>query len=237
MTANNPKQGEEKKKYEPNALESNALRNFNFRRASQIAPRLKVQTVGKKTEVSVDHPDGAVGLAVLMEALGTTDYDFVDGLLRQLTNAELDGDKADEANINFLLAVVRDAKPKDHLEAMLLAQMAVVHVTSMEFARRLRRAETLQEQDSAERAVNKLYRTFAVQMETRKRYRVESEPQVTVNNVAVNEGGQAIVGNVTQTASASPVPALPDARMIPMPLLNDEKDATVLPQDRQKDVA
>ena len=87
-----------------------------------------MQTVGKKTEISVDHPDGAVGLAVLMEALGTTDYDFVDGLLRQLTNAELDGDKADEANINFLLAVVKDAKPKDHLEAMLLAQMAVVHV-------------------------------------------------------------------------------------------------------------
>jgi len=236
MTASKLKPDEEKKKYEPTASERNTLRNFNSRRASQIAPRLKVQTVGNKTQVSVDHPDGAVGLAVLMEALGTTDYDFVDGLLRQLTNAGLDGDKANEANINFLLAVVRDAKPKDQLEAMLLAQMAVVHTTSMVFARRLRDAETLQEQDSAERALNKLYRTFAVQMETRKRYRVESEPQVTVNNVAVNEGGQAIVGNVTQTASASPVPALPDARMIPLPSLDDEKEATVLPQDRQNDV-
>lgn len=235
MTASKPKPDEAKKKYEPTVSERNMLRNFDSRRASQIAPRLNVQTVDKKTEISVDHPDRAVGLAILMEALGTANYDFADGLLRQLASAGLDGDKADEANINFLLAVVKDAKPKDHLEAMLLAQMAVVHATSMVFARRLVDAETLQEQDSAERTLNKLNRTFAVQMETRKRYRVESEPQVTVNNVAVNEGGQAIVGNVTQTASASAIPALPDARMIPLPPLDDEKEAIVLPQDRQKD--
>ncbi len=41
-------------------------------------------------------------------------------------------------------------------------------------------------------------RTFATQMETLKRYRTGGEQKVTVQHVSVSEGGQAIVGNVTQ---------------------------------------
>ena len=49
---------------------------------------------------------------------------------------------------------------------------------------------------SIERTLNKLARTFAVQMETLKRYRTGGEQRVTVQHVNVAEGGQAIVGNV-----------------------------------------
>ena len=52
-------------------------------------------------------------------------------------------------------------------------------------------------QDSAERGFNKLARTFAAQMETLKRYRTGGEQKVTVQHVTVNEGGQAVVGNVS----------------------------------------
>ena len=47
---------------------------------------------------------------------------------------------------------------------MLAAQMAAVHMASMTFARRLAHVETIQQQDSASNAFNKLTRTFAAQM-------------------------------------------------------------------------
>ena len=52
------------------------------------------------------------------------------------------------------------------------------------------------EQESAERAFNKLTRTFADQVEALKNYRSKGEQKMTVQHVHVGEGGQAIVGNV-----------------------------------------
>jgi len=57
---------------------------------------------------------------------------------------------------------------------------------------------------SAERAFNKLARTFAAQVEALKRYRTGGEQKVTVEHVTVNEGGQAIVGNVRHGGRDSP---------------------------------
>jgi hypothetical protein len=80
---------------------------------------------------------------------------------------------------------------------MLAAQMAAVHLATMTFARRLAHVETIPQQDSAERALNKLARTFATQMEALKRYRTGGEQKMTVEHVHVHRGGQAIVGNVS----------------------------------------
>ena len=74
--------------------------------------------------------------------------------------------------------------------------MAAVHMATMEFARRLANVENTAQQDSAERAFNKLARTFAAQVEALKRYRSRGDQTVRVEHVTVNEGGQAIVGNV-----------------------------------------
>jgi len=87
-------------------------------------------------------------------------------------------------------------------EALLAAQMAAVHIATMTSARRLRSADTIPKQDSAERAFNKLARTFATQMEALTRYRTGGEQKV-VQHVSVSEGGQAIVGNVTQAPRQS----------------------------------
>ncbi len=103
----------------------------------------------------------------------------------------------DESGLNFMLSVVKGIEPKDQVESMLAAQMAAVHMATMTFARRLNHVETLPQQDSAERAFNKLARTFASQVEALKRYRTGGEQKVTVEHVTVNEGGQAIVGNVS----------------------------------------
>ena len=138
-----------------------------------------------------------IGHVLLMEALGTADSDFSDGFLDQLANASLSERAVNERSINFLLSVVKGLEPRDQVEAMLAAQMAAVHTSMMTFARRLAHVENIQQQDSAERAFNKLARTFAIQMEALKRYRTGGEQKVTVQHVTVSEGGQAIVGNVT----------------------------------------
>jgi hypothetical protein len=64
----------------------------------------------------------------------------------------------------------------------------------MAFARRLNHVENIPQQDSAERAFNKLVRTFAMQMEALKGYRSGAEQKVTLQHVSIAEGGQAIVG-------------------------------------------
>src|ERR1700758_4516186 len=76
------------------------------------------------------------------------------------------------------------------------AQVAAVHTAMMTFAWRLAHVKTIPQQDSAERAFNKLGRTFAAQVEALKRYRSRGDQTVRVEHVTVNEGGQAIVGNV-----------------------------------------
>jgi hypothetical protein len=114
---------------------------------------------------------------------------------------------------------------------MLAAEMAAVHMASMTFARCLTHVESVKQQDSAERAFNKLTRTFATQMEALKRYRTGGEQKVTVQHVSVAEGGQAIVGNVTQASrkngqgkAAAPPPALTNTNVIPMPITDESKE-------------
>jgi hypothetical protein len=102
-----------------------------------------------------------------------------------------------------MLSVIKGIEPQDQLEAMLAAQMAAVHNATITFVRRLAHVETIPQQDSAERAFNKLARTFAAQVEALKRYRTGGEKTVRVEHVTVNEGGQAIVGAVTHGGRGS----------------------------------
>ena len=102
---------------------------------------------------------------------------------------------ADEVGVKFMLAFVREGKPRDTIEATLLAQMAATDAVAMSFANRLANAKNLTERDSAERTFNKLMRTFAAQVEALQRYRSKSENKVFFQNVSVNDSAQAIVGS------------------------------------------
>ena len=153
--------------------------------AKRQAPRIKMR--GKEMIVSRED---------MMRALGTDSAEFTDGVLRQLASAVSLGGGADEEAINFALAVIAGIEPKDELETMLAMQMAVIHLATMTFTRRLAHVETLDQQHGSERALNKLARTFAMQLEALKRYRTGGEQKVVVQHVNVNEGGQAIVGTV-----------------------------------------
>jgi hypothetical protein len=135
-----------------------------------------------------------------MNALGSADWDFVHGIVKQLlpvSRRERD-DSIDEHKLNFLLSMVEGIEPKDQLETMLAAQMVVVHFARMMMGARFVRSDSILEQDSTERIFNKLARTFAMQLEALKRYRSGVEQKVTLQHVSVAEGGQTIVGDVTQ---------------------------------------
>jgi len=217
---------EEKTVREITAAERAVIKKHLARLEAKPSVRFKVSKTGSNPQIEFDHPDELVGPLLVMEALASADQDFVNGIVRQLADASGHDQEIDERGLNFMLSVIKGVEPRDQLETMLAAQMAVVHVVSMSFARHFALIETLPQQDSAERAFNKLTRTFAMQMEALKRYRSGAEQKVTLQHVSVAEGGQAIVGNVThaprkngqeQTAqkkaaqekAATPPPTLP----------------------------
>ena len=184
--------------YEPTPRERATLDAWQDRkRAHPPSPRIKVAKQGKGSCIEFDHPHPPTGGTLALQAIGTTSGDFLDGLIRQLANATNQKGEADEASLNFMFSVVEGVQPKDEIEAMLAAQMAAAHMATMTFARRLAHVETLPQQDGAERAFNKLARTFAMQMEALKRYRTGGQQKVVVEHVTVQAGGQAIVGNVS----------------------------------------
>jgi hypothetical protein len=161
------------------------------------APRIKLLSHG----FSIDHPDPELGEQLMANALGVADREAMHGIIRQLVKASVSGESPDEVNLSFMISMVKSIKPRDSIEAMLVAQMVSVHVMAMRCAHHLANADDLAQHDSAARALGRLARTFPAQIEALNRYRSQGEPAaITVQNVSVGDGGKAIVGNVTQHA-------------------------------------
>ena len=57
-------------------------------------------------------------------------------------------------------------------------------------------AQNPQLREAYERSMTRLSRTFLAQVDAFKRYRAKAQQTVRVERVTVNEGGQAVVGNV-----------------------------------------
>ena len=119
-----------------------------------------------------------------------------DGLVKQAAVLGSHGQRIDAAASGFALGFVDSMAPRDAAETLLLAQMAAIHQATMMMARRLNHVENLRQQDAAERALNKLARTYAAQVEALKRYRSKGQQVVRVERVNVESGGQAVVGHV-----------------------------------------
>lgn len=160
------------------------------------APSMELTMKDKVLRIGFEGDSNDLATLLQMADMGTTDADFHMGLVGHIACLGSHGQRIDSAASNFVMAVVRSIEPRDALEAMLATQMGAIHAATMMMARRLNHVDTIQQQDSAERALNKLARTFATQMEALKRYRTGGQQRVTVEHVTVNAGGQAIVGAV-----------------------------------------
>lgn len=169
----------------------------DHRNGPTASPRVKLY----KRRIAIHHPDPQAGERLLAEALGAVDRDALHGMLRQLVKASAIGQKPDEANLAFMISTIKSIAPKDSIEAMLVSQMVSVHVAAMRCACRLACTDDLPQQESVARAMTRLCRTFAAQVEALGRHRNSDERAITVQNLSVQDGGRAIVGNVTQHAN------------------------------------
>lgn len=130
----------------------------------------------------------------LVTAIGSVDVTA--GLINQVSVLGSPGNALDAEASNFVIGLLDAMGPRDAVEALLIAQMAAVHQAAMAMGRRLNRGENPQQREAAERALNKLTRTYTGQVEALKRYRSTGQQVVRVERVTVESGAQAVVGTV-----------------------------------------
>jgi hypothetical protein len=126
--------------------------------------------------------------------MGMKTEDAAKGVLLSALNAL--GTKG-EAYRTLAYAIFAELEPRDAAEAMLIAQMTATHALMTALAGRAMDQTNLQARESQERSMTRLSRTYLAQMDTLKKYRAKAQQTVRVERVTVNEGGQAIVGDVT----------------------------------------
>lgn len=158
---------------------------------------------GSKLNLEFCTPPTAAQLAA---TFGTISVEAIQYYLNQLiavfpdvlTQTETDRQAATQA-ANIAMGVLHGLKPQNELEGMLAVQMIGVHNAAMTCLRRV----MLDGQTSTGREINinlatKLLRTYAAQLEALKSYRTGGQQRMTVEHVHVNDGGQAIIGNVNK---------------------------------------
>ena len=103
------------------------------------------------------------------------------------------------ANYRDMMAAMQaELKPRDAVEAMLITQMTATHVAMTSLCQKMMDSSSgYQVREALERSMTRLSRTYLSQMDALKKYRAKAQQTVRVERVTVNEGGQAIVGDVS----------------------------------------
>jgi hypothetical protein len=108
-------------------------------------------------------------------------------------------------------------RPKDEIEAMLAAQMAVTNIVLLELVARTRgsiaghryEGNGIKRLDVLGNLTNEFMRTYTMQIDALTRKRRKGEPSIRVKHVHVYAGGQAVVGNVSQPEEAEAISLSP----------------------------
>ena len=178
-------------------------------------PAAKHFTVEDEEWISFEH-----ALSRLKEALGIDDDDFCIGILRQLEKLTNFGNWADQFDFNFVLSVLKDARPVDKFHTLLYVQMAVCQLCVMrqtevllkpvtfdlpadfQLAMHYAKSDTsrldkqkikvddLSVRQSGERSVSRLMQTYVLLLQTSIAYRNAAEPSVKRQQVYASAGGQ-----------------------------------------------
>lgn len=162
----------------------------------------------------------------IMKSLGITDENFITTFHEQLFGV----DRFSRNGLEFVVGFLKSMRPKDSLEAMFMAQMAVVHCVTMKHFVQVGEWHGTELQERAVNAATKLARTFAAQLDAFNRYRGGGEQKVTVQNVSVQGGQAAVVGHLNQTKAQPALekpqdqsPALTNSPQEPMSDLETER--------------
>ena len=131
---------------------------------------------------------------------GTEHPEMANALLRHCFNVLKDTEASDEHPGSdermFMVSTMAEIQPRDAFERMLAVQMAATHVAMVRSGRWLANAETVDQVKAHYSGYTKLARAYVAQMEALRKHRTGGKQTVTVQHVNVEDGGQAIVGNV-----------------------------------------
>ncbi len=128
---------------------------------------------------------------------GVTDTVLQGMLSSQLLFSYKNSAEALEVFQDGILAMHQGIKPKDTIESLLAAQMVATHNMAMEFSKRVMLVgQTVEGVDANINRATKLMRTYVAQVEALRKYRTGGKQTIQVQHVNVNEGGQAVIGNI-----------------------------------------
>ena len=151
------------------------------------------------------HPRGGLRASANRRPSSGQRSAFVNASLLQLqAAAQLPSGGISETATNAALALIEAAAPRNEVEGALAVQMACTHVAAMSVLARFRGGGGTEHRVVAlATAAARLLRAYSVQVETLRRLRHGGDQYVRVEHVHVNDGGQAIVGNVKTAGSGA----------------------------------
>jgi hypothetical protein len=184
-------------------------------RAPRVAMRIEDRGAAGRAFYP-DHSDEEGHRYRLADAFGTRSLQFVYSMLKGLGNATADHSlnldfspgSPDQLAFNAALAVIDGVRPKDEIEAMLAAHMAVTNIALLELVARTRGAVAghryegngIKRLDVLGNLTTKFMRTYTTQVEALARKRRKGQQNITVKHVHVYAGGQAVVGAISHRA-------------------------------------
>ena len=136
--------------------------------------------------------------------MGTYDSDLILDIINQISSTCSMGNRSSELkaiSMNATMASLLEIDPQDSTELMLATQMVTIHNLAMRMS--LNAIHIEQPDEFVGKNINrvaKLMRTYTAQMEALNKYRNKGKQQITVKHqhVNVNNGGQAVIGDIKQ---------------------------------------
>jgi hypothetical protein len=184
------------------------------KRTKARAPSIAMNIEDRGTEgcaLYPDHSDEEGHRYRLADTFGTRSLQFVYSMLNGLGKATADHSQnlgfspgsSDQLAFNAALAVISGVRPKDEIEAMLAAHMAVANIALLELVARTRgtiaghiyEGGGIKKLDVLGSLTNKFMRTYTMQVEALARKRRKGGQDITVRHLHVHAGGRAAVGN------------------------------------------
>lgn len=169
---------------------------------AQGTPEVTVEMTAERTcEVRIGDLSSEDKLR-LRDALGISQKGLIMEVVDQVIHLSTEQGLPKQRKLDFALGFIEAIEPQDEIEVALAIQMVAAHLASMQASKSFMAATSIVAKDSAERAMNKLMRTYTTQMEALKRHRSKAQQIVRVERVTVEDGGQAIVGPVSHGGRA-----------------------------------
>ncbi len=182
-----------------------------------MAGKKPAKSVAKSKQVKPSKPESQLGVTLSgtpedgqrltlsredsLKTIFGTDYPemseaLLGHCLKVLKNNEASDDCPGSDERGFIISAVAEIRPRDTFERMLSVQMAATHVAMIRSGRWLANSELVNQVSAHYSGYTKLARAYVAQMEALRKHRNGGKQTVTVQHVNVEDGGQAIVGNV-----------------------------------------